>query len=221
MATSGELHRFMRNGRVRHIARGELLQSSDQPGGVNLVIRGAIKRYMITNEGALGVQIIYGADDFFPLTIVYKELFDQSLYDGPEVFYYEAICPSSVYTVGAAELLKAVEGNTLLYRDILVEAGKHLHSTVQRLENLSLHSSYNRVAHQILYFAKRFGEKKSYGTRVTIPLIQQDIADVLSITRETVSMCMSDLRKKKLITGGKNILIPNVANLKKEAYGSS
>lgn len=173
---------------------------------------------MITNDGTIGVQITYGRGDVFPLTLVYKTLYDQSIYHGQETYYYEAMSDAEVYTVDAAALLEEVKKDTQLYSDFFQEAGKHLESCVQRLENLALKTSYNRVAHQLVYFARHFGTKSTGGVQIETPLTHQDLADILSLTRETVSTSMVELRKKKLISTDKLIVVHSMEKLEAEAY---
>lgn len=216
--TSNKLRALMKKGRRYKIARDHILQSSDTRQAVNLIETGYVKRYMIANDGSIGVQSIYGPDDFFPLTIVFKALFNQDIYQGPEVYHYQTITDTEFYTIDRVVLETGVQKDPLLYRDLLVQAGKRFHSNIQQLENLSLKSSYLRVSHQLLYFAKKFGVKQATGVRIDLPLSHQDIADVLSITRETVTNSIKILRDKGLIKTGKYILVPNLKKLEKEAY---
>jgi CRP-like cAMP-binding protein len=66
--------------------------------------------------------------------------------------------------------------------------------------------------------AERFGQKGVSGIKISVPLTHQDIGDILSLTRETVSTSMVQLRKKNLIKTNKSILVPNIEALRDEAY---
>lgn len=217
-AKSERLHDLLRTGRRYSLVKKQIIQSTEDRQVVNLITKGYVKRYQIANDGALGIQVVYGPGDIFPLTLVFKGLFNQNIYDGPEVYYYEAMCDAETYTIDLDALLKEVENDPTLYRDLLSESGKRLLSTLNGLENLTLRSSYKRVAHQLAYFARQFGEKTPAGIVLPIPLTHEDIANVLSTTRETISTCMIKLRKKGLIEAGKNIVIPDLEKLEKEGY---
>src|SRR5579862_3248146 len=91
---SPRLYDLLSKGTLKQVSKGEPLSSSDEKQDVTMVVKGFIKRYLITNEGALGVQITYGPQDVFSLTLVYRELLGQSIYDGPEVYHYKALCDS-------------------------------------------------------------------------------------------------------------------------------
>jgi CRP/FNR family cyclic AMP-dependent transcriptional regulator len=212
------LHKLLKNGRLYKLAKKQVMQTSDDRQAVNLVVQGFIKRYLILNDGSIGVQITYGPGDVFPLTIVYKFLFDQPLYLGPETFYYETMTDAEIYSVDASVLVEEVKNNPHLYADLMQEAGVHLESCVHSLENLALKSSDRRVAHQLTYFARNFGKKTPKGVAIEAPLTHQDLADILSLTRETISTSMVQLRKKGLVLTDKAIIIPSIEKLEEEAF---
>ncbi len=218
LTKDNDLHRLLEGGRHYKLAKKQILQTTEDRQVVNLVIDGYIKRYIILNDGSIGVQITYGPGDVFPLTIVFKTLFDQSLYTGPEVFYYETLTDSEIASVSASDLCEEVKKSPKLYQDLLQEAGVHLESCVHSLENVALKNSQKRVAHQLNFFAKNFGHKTSRGTVINAPFTHQDLADILSLTRETISTAMVQLRKKNLILTEKEIIVPDLAKLEEEAY---
>jgi CRP-like cAMP-binding protein len=216
---SENLKELMLKGRYFKVSKGQIIQSTDDRRVFNYLISGYVKRYLIRNDGSLGVQVIYGPGDVFPITLVFSSLFDQKISESPETYYYEAITNAEIYTINETDLKENVENNPILYKDLMSVAGKRLHSTLQGLENLTLKTSYFRVAHELVYMAKRFNEPTSQGVKILIPLTHQDLADILSLTRETVSTCMVQLREKGLVTTvGKSLVIKNLDKLEEEAY---
>lgn len=212
------LQELMLTGKLYSRAKGQVIQTTENEKSFYLVKSGYIKRYMISNSGSLGVQVIYGPGDFFSVTQIFKMLFERDISDSPEVFYYEAVSDAEIYSMDIDILIKEAAGNPILYKDFFMISGNRLHSTLHGLENIMMKSSYNRVAHHLVYFAKHFGQKKSTGTKIGIPLTHQDIADMLSLTRETVSMSMIQLRKKRLIKSNRYIVVPDLSKLEEEAY---
>ncbi len=205
-------------GKRLSLAKGEVIQSTDTSNNLCLIKSGYVKRYMILNDGNIRVQVIYGPGDIFPLALAFKILLDQDLYAGPEVYYYETMSKAEIIALDKQKLVEYVKADNHLYRDLYAEAGRRLYSNLQLLENIGLPTSYNRVAHEIAFYAKEFGEKRLTGIRIKLPFTQQDLADVLSTTRETVSLCMSELKKKKLIRTGKYLVVRDLEKLKKEAF---
>ena len=218
LQVSAELKDMMLEGRKFKLAKNQIIQTTDDRRVFNYITSGYVKRYLISNDGTLGVQVIYGPGDVFPITLAFSTLFDQKINESPETYYYEAITEVELYTINEADLKSKVEANPRLYKDLMSVAGKRLHSTLHGLENLTLKNSYHRVAHELLYLAQRFGEQKAVGTKILIPLTHQDLADILSLTRETVSTCMVQLRDKGLIKTQKSIVITDMDKLQHEAY---
>jgi CRP/FNR family transcriptional regulator len=208
-----------RKGRFYKLPKGQIFQSSDTRQMFNLVKSGYVKRYLITNDGSIRVQGIWGPGDSFPLTIAFKILFGRDIYDGPEIYHYQSMTPVEIYMISQVTLAEYLKGNSAVVKDLLFESGKRLQSNIQRLENVGLKTSYHKVAHQLLHFAQEFGTKKTRGVSIGVPLSHQDLADNLSLTRETVTNSMKKLRSRKLIdTSSKYIVVTNMEGLEKEAY---
>jgi CRP/FNR family transcriptional regulator len=215
-----ELHKFLLRGRRYELGRQQVIQSTDGRQVVNIITKGYFRKYLIDNDGNIGAQIIYGPGDIFPVTLIYRKLFNQSLYSGLETFFYESMNGAVVHSVDAAQLVNAVKANPNLNADLLQEVGRHLEFCIHSLENISLKKSEKRIAHLLWYFAKKFGSPVGSGVRIDMPLTHQNIGEVLSITRETVSTNMKELRETGLInaTSSKGIVIPNLAKLMEAAY---
>jgi CRP/FNR family cyclic AMP-dependent transcriptional regulator len=209
---------LMKQGKLYTVDKGEVILSTDDNRSLQMVKTGYIKRYQITNAGNTSVQSIYGPHDIFPLTYAFEILLDKSIYSGPETYYYEAMCKSELYSIEGEALMDAVSKDPMLYKDLFDVSGERFRSNIQQLENISLSVYYKRVAHQLWFYANKFSDKKGNRAKLKIPLTQQDLADVLSTTRETVSLCMSDIKKKGLIKSGKFITVINIEKLKEEAF---
>lgn len=215
---SPEMTDMLLKGRQYKIPKGQIIQSTDDRRVFNYLMNGYVKRYLISNDGTYGVQVIYGPGDIFPITLAFSAVFNREINESPETYYYEAMTDVELYTVDESVLKSSVEENAILYKDLFAICGARLHSTLHGLENLTLSNSYHRVAHEIFYLAKKFGEKTPEGTKILVQLTHQDLADILSLTRETVSTAMVQLRKNKLITTNKNIVVPDMAKLENEAH---
>ena len=215
---SEELNKLLLKGRQYKIPKGQIIQSTDDRRVFNLLKEGYVKRYLISNDGSYGVQVIYGPKDTFPITLAFSTVFKRELNESPETYYYEAMTDVELFTIDESALGEAIESDPILYRDMFGICGVRLHSTLHGLENLTLSNSYHRVAHELVFLAKKFGSEKKGGVEIQVPLTHQDLADILSLTRETVSTAMVQLRKNKFIVTNKNILIPDMNRLEEEAH---
>ncbi len=208
------LTQLLKSGRFYKRSKGQVISTFDNKDTIYMLESGYIKRYMITNDGSLGVQSVYGPGSFFPLTPVFAGLLDQNIYMGDVVYCYEAMSDVAIFSLKISNLAKAAKEDPLLYKDILYEAGRRLQSNIQRLENRSFKSSVERVAHYIVFLTHRFGEPHKQGTLITVSLTQQDMADNLNMTRETISRAMSKLHSQGLVLIGRKLIVPDVDKLK-------
>ena len=89
--------------------------------------------------------------------------------------------------------------------------------TLKRVEHLVFSDAYRRVISILLYITKHFGEPTDKGILVGHRFTQQDIATLVGVTRETASLEMIKLEKKKLIKYvDHSILFENIKNLELE-----
>lgn len=153
------------------------------------------------------------------MATVFKRLLGQSIYDGPETYYYEAVADAELLALNVDSFVAAVEQNPALYKELFAETGHHLKSCVHSLENVSIGNAYARVAHELLFYAQEFGVQGPHGIKLSLPVTHQDIADNLGITRETVTKTMIRLRQEKLINTDNNLMIRSMEGLQQAAYG--
>lgn len=213
-----QLQALFASGKVLTCSRGEHIGSTNENSLILFVLQGYIKRYMIRNDGGTGIQIIYGPQDVFSLTRVFNVLLGQSLYDGPENYYYDALSGCTLFSLGVDAFAAGVRDNPHLYRELFSEAGHHLKACIQAIENTSLHTINTKVAHQLAYLFGEFGEKDWQGTRLRLALTHQDIADMLGVTRASVTLAINQLREKGLLLSERHLVTTDPASLARAAY---
>ncbi len=213
------LYKILLNGKHMRLPKGQVISVFDDNAMISLIKSGYVKRYLITREGTKGIQVIYGPDDMFPLTPVYKNIFKMDIYTGPEQYYYESITDLDIYSITQTQLQEALNENPLIYKDLFYIAGLRLNSNIYRMENMSLRVANRKIAYQLLYLSKKFGEHNpDNSVMIKVPLTHQTLADILNLARETVTNCMSYLLENGTIkTVGKNIIIADMDKLTRSA----
>jgi CRP-like cAMP-binding protein len=215
---SPNLYAAITSGQRLVFSKGEAVTSTEGGSDIMLVESGHVKRYSIANSGAHAVQIIYSAQDIFPLTKVYHEFYGLDLYDGPETYYYAAMSDLVVYRIGIDHLLAMAEQDGSLYKELFYEAGHHLKWCVHRIESSSLSNATQRVAHELVFLAAEFGRPAPAGTDFCLQITHQDLAESLGTTRATVTLAVAELRQQGAIAEGRHLIIRDVKRLTEAAY---
>lgn len=213
-----QLFRSLLAGRKLAVRKGQVLQTTDYRESLTLIQSGYIKRYKINNNGAESIQGIYGPGDVLPLTWMFRILLDLNIYSGPETFYYETMTDSVVYTISQEDFENIEKKDPQFFKTITYIAGVRLKTYIHNFENISLENTEKRLAHQLFFHAKNFGTETSKGIKILVPLKQKDLASLIDVTRETVSVNLKTLREKKLVDTGEAIIVTNPAGLEEFAY---
>jgi CRP/FNR family transcriptional regulator len=113
-------------------------------------------------------------------------------------------------------VVDAMRRDAELYSDLLFESWRRLQSNISQLENTSLKAALKKVAHGLTFLAKEFGTKGASGTTLQLPMVYQDLASILGLTRETVARSMSGLKSRGLISidRERRISVPDIEELR-------
>lgn len=80
----------------------------------------------------------------------------------------------------------------------------------QKMEDLAFKDVGSKLAELLLGFSEQHGIKHDDGTLIDIKVTHQEMANLIGATRETVSLTLSQLKRKKLINSqGRKIIIQN------------
>lgn len=214
-----QLQRLLSKSQTRKYEKGSLIQTTEQDKqSVFLVRSGYVKRYLINGGGTVYIQVIHGPGDIFPLTMILNELTNSQIYMGLETYYYETMCDSEVYTMDTKEFIDTIKNDNSLCEELLEICGMRMYSNTNKLESQALRGAYYKIAHQLVFFARRFGKEQDDGVKINLPFTHQDLADMLSLTRETVSREMVKLRHDGFITIDHYVIVHDVDELEHEAH---
>lgn len=210
------LYQLLLSGKRIILPKNQVVDAFSDHAWCYLITSGYIMRYLITREGTKGIQVIYGPGDLFPLTPVYKTVYEMDIYSGPELYYYEAMTPIEVYSITQETIEQAATDNPEIFKDLFYAAGIRLNSYIHRLESMSLRVANKKVAHQLVYFGQNFGVIQDSGILISVPLTHQTLADILNLARETVTHCLASLQSKGLVeSSSKHIVIADLEKLTK------
>lgn len=171
---------------------GQLIIRPDIPiSGVYYIESGIAKLCSLNENGDERIILFYKKGDYFPLTLVY----------GSSLTHIYCECVTDM-------VLKYAEKEifcNFIYNDIdaLREFAKDSTGIIKRManriENLGYIKAYPRLLYGLLYLAKRFGEFNDKKITIVIPISYKDLANFVSLARETVNREFEKLENENIV----------------------
>lgn len=186
------------------------MRPDDKPSGVLYLKKGYTRVYSLSRDAHELTLIIFQANDLFPLMWTINDI--------PNNYYLEAMTNCELYLIPREQFLKFVKSNNEVLFEITGRILTRFGGLLTRMEHAIFGNAGSKVASIILICAERFGIKQGKQMIIQIPLTHQDIANLIGVARETVSIEMEKLQEKGLIEhAGKYLVIKNIQKLKEES----
>ncbi len=187
-----KLHDFIQRYPMRRFDKDQILLVQDErPRDVYYIESGFVKGYDINGDG-IEQHIWWGTKgEILP----YPWLFGA---DDSTQLFYSAFTPLEVNVINRQEMLDFLTSNpdALLY--VCKQMAEKLSELTDKLMATEKPKASEKIAHMLNILANRFGKEGDTKdqTQITVPLTQQDIANLLGLTRETVATELKKLKDK-------------------------
>lgn len=183
---------FYKQFSTRLYKKGEnLIRADDNPQGIFCLTKGYIRQYTISKTGIeLTLQILKPIT-YFPLI--------WAINGSPNIYFYETLTPVEVGRAPKEQVISFINDKPSIILELMSKLLGDYAETLSRIEHLVFSDAYRRVISVLIYIAKHFGEKNNQGILINHRFTQQDIATLVGVARETVSIEMGILEKKGLI----------------------
>lgn len=190
--------------------KGEMiLRADDSPYGVSYIEKGVVRQYLINGAGESFVLQFYRPGAFFPMTWVIN--------DTPNRYFFEAATEVTIRRAPKEDLRTFLDDNPVVLKDFLERLLHGVTGLWSRIEQLVLDSAYAKTILLILYYAEKFGMKDVKGVALELSPTHKEISAWIGTTRETASLQIEVLKKKKLLVSrGRQLIIPSLGALEKE-----
>lgn len=207
-----KLKAFFKQSKPQFYKKGEvILRGDESPNGVFFINRGYIKNYSFSENGDEFTFIIYRANDFFPIVWAFNET--------RKHYFIETMTPCIVSKKTREEFLDFLNKNPDVLLFTTAKITRRFDGLLERMEHMAFGNAYNKVCSILYVLTERFGKKTKYkSVMIDIPLTHKDLANLLGIARETVSVEIAKLKKSNIIkNAGKHIYIMDIDKLKKDS----
>ena len=168
----------------RRFARHEFIVREGEPGDTFFVIAsGSVAVCRISPDGRETILSILKEGDFFGE----MSMFDSSLRSAS----IKTLSEVEVGLIKQETFLEMLEEHPRLARQFVVVLAERLRVANRLVATTTSQDARARVASLLLYLAERFGEPSDDGTRITLRLTHQEMANMIGTTRETVNRALN------------------------------
>ena len=179
-----------------HFAAGQpIYEEGDMATLLRVVVYGTVKLSRYTEDGKDILVDMLKPGDYFG-----------SLNELGEYSYAETATAQSdacVLSIGNREFRTVLNANPSVALSVLDITAEKLNTARKQIHHLTTLSVEKRIAHILLKLCEKFGEEKTVGTLLQLPLSRKDLADMAGTSTETASRIMSRFQQKGIITSGR------------------
>lgn len=191
--------------------RGEEIFREGTPGDRLYVIgAGKVKLGHTAPDGREHLLAILGPGEI---------LGEVSLYDpGPRTATATALAKTVVVELQHTDLLRVLDARPEISQHLLRSLAIRLRRTNDKVSDLIFSDVPGRVARALLELGARFGQHTERGLRVTHDLTQEELAQLVGATRETVNKALAEFSSRGwLQLDGRSVVLLDIPKLRRRA----
>ena len=179
----------------------------DVPDGLYLLIRGRVKISLMDENGREIILSTLKGGSFFGEMALFDEY--------PRSADVETLEYTDFLILRKSHFIEMIENSPSIVRNILKEMSGRLREADDKIRNLALFDVAGRLARVLIDIAKKEGIISKEKNVATLPeLSQQELANMIGASRETVSRALNSFQKQGLVTiTRKQIVLHNIGSL--------
>jgi CRP/FNR family cyclic AMP-dependent transcriptional regulator len=195
----------------RAVVRGHVVFNEGDPGDrLFVVLDGKVKISRASSDGRENLLAVLGPGEMFG---------ELSLFDpGPRTATASAITESTLAALDHDDLRPVLLERPGVAVHLLQALAQRLRRTNEAMADLVFSDVPGRVAKALLDLAERFGQDEDGGTRVRHDLTQEELAQLVGASRETVNKALSEFANRGwLRIEGRSVLLIDSERLARRA----
>lgn len=190
--------RLLRQYPVKRFAPGDMiLYQGEVPPSAFVVKSGIVKVYNISSQGDEKPIAFRTTPEILSSAWIFGK-------SNSSLYFYEAHTECALYAVPREELLDLAKKNgDILYELLDRYVTLHAAGSLQ-LHALEYSKAADKILHMMFYLTQVHGRDQEDGTiLIDLPLTQQELANLLGLTRETTGIELLKLKKEGLLSFSK------------------
>ncbi len=169
-----------------------ILSPDDPPDRIHILKKGTVRVYRVTPDGKQLTLDIYEKGTILgDMRLLGQDRVSQA--------YAETIDAAVICTITPDELRRLVERYPIIGVNIITFLARRLQEAERELEAMAYQRVGQRLARKLIDLAQRFGVETVRGTLIQARLTQQELAEMIGTTRETLAHTLADFRRRDLL----------------------
>ena len=193
------------------IAKGSILfKEGDDGEHLYVIIEGKLKLGTSSGDGRENLLSILGPGEMFG---------ELSLFDpGPRTSTATAVTDAKLLSLSHEKVIPWLKQNPEVSLQLLARLAQRLRRTNEAVGDLVFSDVPGRVAKALIDLGDRFGKTTAEGLLVNHDLTQEELAQLVGASRETVNKALADFAGRGwLKLDGRSVLITDVERLSKRS----
>ena len=196
---------------AQDLAKGEVIFSEGQPGDqMYVIVEGKVKLGQTSSDGRESLLGVLAPGEMFG---------ELSLFDpGLRTSTATALTDSIVLALGNDQLRPWLSGRPEVAAALLQALARRIRRTNEAMADLVFSDVPGRVAKALMELGEKFGEITPDGLLVTHDMTQEELAQLVGASRETVNKALADFAQRGWIRlESRQVLILDVERLGRRA----
>ncbi|MDB5177388.1 MAG: CarD family transcriptional regulator [Candidatus Saccharibacteria bacterium] len=174
--------------------RSILIYQGEIPRQAYIVLSGAFKAYRLGNFGEEQIVGFRTKGDMFPETWIFGKT-------SSALYYYEALEDAEVLTVEKPVLLELIDNNPDIKELVFNYIMTGYTGLLMQISALEQSRAAEKLLLMMYYLMFRYGHETQAGVyQVDLRLTHTTLGSLMGLTRETTTMEMGRLKRKKVIS---------------------
>lgn len=193
------------------LEKGDVIFAEGEPGDrLYVVIDGKVKLGHTSGDGRESLLAVLGPGEMFG---------ELSLFDpGARTATATALTEATVAGLGRPALRPWLTGRPEVAETLLTALAQRLRRTNDAMADLVFSDVPGRVAKALLDLGEKFGESSPEGLAVTHDLTQEELAQLVGASRETVNKALADFASRGwLQLESRSVVLLDVERLRRRA----
>jgi CRP/FNR family transcriptional regulator, cyclic AMP receptor protein len=192
---------------TRCVPGQRILSPDDPPDRIHIIKQGRARVYRTTADGKqLTLDIHEKGTVLGDMSMLGQDRLPEA--------YAEAIDDAVICTITPDELRRLIQRYPTIGINIIRHLSSRLQAAERELEAMAYQRVDQRLARKLIDLAGRFGVATARGTLIQARLTQQELAEMIGTTRETLAHTISDFRRQGLLDTRKHhVLIRDAERL--------